>query len=159
MNGGAPVGYLTELGGVEAGAVRCLRLWCEGPDGKTEVWRGLAAALGPDRGRATLCAFEGLLGLLVDHGRRPLMRHDVGCKCLGADEATFANFVSAAASGQREDAMLMAMLLVRPDMSLPLTHLAQTFGLSLHRICGAARERQSVEMPMSHPGQPSKHVH
>ena len=35
--GGAPVGYVAELGPVEAGAVLCLRLWCDGPDSQSLV--------------------------------------------------------------------------------------------------------------------------
>ncbi len=51
--GGAPVGFVTELGPVEAGAVLYLRLWCDGPDAQTQVRTDFAAALGQKRGRLT----------------------------------------------------------------------------------------------------------
>ena len=132
--GGAPVGYVTELGPVEAGAVFYLRLWCDGPDAQAQVWNDFATALGPEGGRKALKAFECLCELCVRHGRRPLMRHHVTCKCLGADESCFANFIGYASEGEREDALLIATTLVRPDMAPSLVGLAQDFGLALRRM-------------------------
>lgn len=132
--GGAPVGYVGDLGPVEAGAVLYLRLWCEGPDAQTQVWNDFATALGPQNGKQVLTSFESLCDLCMRHGRRPLMRHHVACKCLGADESCFANFIGYASEGAREDALLMAMMIVRPDMAGPLVGLAEDFGLALRRM-------------------------
>ncbi|SMX44185.1 hypothetical protein [Actibacterium lipolyticum] len=132
--GGAPVGLLTELPDVEAGAVLYLRLWCEGAVSQAQVSDDFALALGMDHGRRALAAFEQLCDLCVRHGRRPLVRHQVTCKCLGADESCFANFISAAADGQREDAMLIATLLVRADVAPSLTALAEDVGIALKRM-------------------------
>lgn len=132
--GGAPVGFITELDGVEAASVIYLRLWSDGPDSQAHVWNDFATSLGPDQGRKALQSFESLCALCSRHGRRPLMRHSVQCRCLGADESCFANFVSAAAMGDREDAMLIATLLVRPDMAPLVVSLAADFGLALKRM-------------------------
>ena len=132
--GGAPVGYVTELGPVEAGAVLYLRLWCDGPDARAQVRDDFATALGTERGRKALKAFEYLCDMCVRHGRRPLMRHNVTCKCLGADESCFANFIGYATEGEREDALLIATTIVRPDMAPPLVGLAQDFGLALRHM-------------------------
>ena len=132
--GGAPVGYVTELGPVEAGAVLYLRLWCDGPDAQVQVWHDFANMLGPEHGRKALESFGRLYDLCVRHGRRPLMRHQVTCKCLGADESCFANFIGYASEGEREDALLIAMTIVRPDMAAPLVSLAQEFGLALRQM-------------------------
>lgn len=138
--GGAPVGYVAELGPVEAGAVLYLRLWCDGPDARAQVGSDLAMALGAEGGGQALRAFEGLCELCIRHGRRPLMRHHVTCKCLGADESCFANFVGYASEGAREDALLIAMTIVRPDMAHTLVNYAQDFGLALRRMAiGTAR--------------------
>lgn len=133
-SGGAPVGHLQDLGPIEAGAVVYLRLWCDGPDAQAQVWNDFATALGPQNGRRALASFETLCGLCVQYGRRPLMRHDVNCTCLGADESCFAIFVGTASEGEREDALLIAMTLVRPDMAPALVGLAQEFGLALRRM-------------------------
>lgn len=136
--GGAPVGFITELDGVEAASVIYLRLWCDGPESQASVGSDLEFSLGSDQGRRALNAFKDLCTLCAKHGRRPLMRHSVHCKCLGSDESCFANFIGAAATGQHDDAMLIATLLVRPDVAPLLTSLATDFGLALRRMKLAA---------------------
>ncbi|KMW59781.1 hypothetical protein AIOL_004765 [Candidatus Rhodobacter oscarellae] len=138
--GGAPVGYVAELGPVEAGAVLYLRLWCDGPEAQTQVWNDFVTALGHERGRSALKSFETLCDLCVQHGRRPLMRHHVTCKCFGADESCFANFVGYASEGEREDALLIATTIVRPDMAPALVGAAQDFGLALRRMAVKANQ-------------------
>lgn len=132
--GGAPVGLLTDLDGIEATSVRYLRLWDEGADAQALVWNDLATRLGTAKGSKALQCFEGLCALCSRHGRRPLKRHPVRCRCLGADEACFAAFIATAATGAREDAMLMATLLVRPDVAPLMASLAADFGLALLRM-------------------------
>ncbi|WP_413785633.1 hypothetical protein [Cognatiyoonia sp. IB215182] len=147
IRGGTPVGMMRDLCPISAAAVTYLRLWCGGPDQQSQVWNALASALGTARGRRALQAFEALFGICAAHGRRPLIRHAPQCKCVGSDEACFANFIATAADGAREDALLMATLLVRTDMAPVLTSLATDFGLALKRIDFAARP----EMPESRP--------
>lgn len=132
--GGATVGYLEELGPVESGAVRFLRLWCDGPESRNQVRHECAAALGADQGRLAVQSLEHLCDLCVSHGRRPLMRHHVACKCLGADEACFAHFIGYASEGEREDAFLLAATIVNPNMAPALVGLAQSVGLALRRM-------------------------
>lgn len=132
--GGAPVGFITELDSVEAASVIYLRLWCDGPEAQAQVWNDFASSLGIDHGRRAMKSFEALCALCCLHGRRPLMRHSVHCKCLGADESCFANFVAAAATGEREDALMLAMLLVRPDVAPLIASLAANVGLAFKRM-------------------------
>jgi len=129
--GSAPVGFIAELDDIEAAAVIYLRLWCDGPEAQATVWNDFASNLGSDRGRRALKSFEDLCSLCTRHGRRPLMRHSVHCKCLGSDEACFANFIATAATGEREDALLIATLLVPPDVAPVITALATDFGHAL----------------------------
>jgi hypothetical protein len=132
--GAAPVGFITELDGIEAASVIYLRLWSDGLDSRVSVWNDFVSSLGVDQGRKALKSFEDLCGLCTKHGRRPLMRHSVNCKCLGSDESCFANFIATAATGDRDDAMLIATLLVRPDVAPLITSLAANFGLALKRM-------------------------
>ena len=134
QRGGAPVGFITELGSIEAASVIYLRLWCNGPNSQTDVLKDFVSSLGASQGERAINAFEELCRLCAQYGRRPLMRHTVNCKCLGADEACFANFISAATDGNRNDAMLIATLLVRPDVAPLITELAANFGLALRRM-------------------------
>lgn len=132
--GGTPVGFVAELGPVEAGAVLYLRLWCDGPEAQAQISRDFATALGPDSGRSAVQSLETLCDLCVRHGRRPLMRHHVTCKCLGADESWFATFIGYASEGERDDAFLIATTMVRPDLAPALVGMAQDVGLALRQM-------------------------
>ncbi|MDG1472653.1 hypothetical protein [Pseudosulfitobacter sp. SM2401] len=132
--GGAAVGFITDLDGLQAATVIYLRMWNNGPDGQTNVWNDFASGLGVVQGKKALQSFEDLCRFCTDHGRRPLMRHGIDCKCLGSDEACFANFIATAATGEREDALLIATLLVRPDVAPLIVALATDFGLALKRM-------------------------
>jgi hypothetical protein len=149
MRGAAPVGHLLELPDVEQAAVACLRLWCDGTAAQARLWGDLAGALGPGHGRTALKALERLLDLIVTHGRRPLMRHGLDCRCVGGDECAFAHLVAAAAGGEREDALLMASLLVPPGLAPEAVELAGQFGLGLRRM--AVSYRPAAGAPEARP--------
>lgn len=147
--GAAAVGYMNDLGPVETAAVRYLRLWSDGPAAQTIVWNDFKSAFGPDDGRITLKSFEQLCGLCQRYGRRPLARHHVNCRMLGADESCFANFVALAADGEQEDAMLISTLLVRADFAPCIAALAAEVGLAFKRMCLSESKRtpQHFETP------------
>lgn len=143
--GAAPVGYLAELDPVEVTSVIYLRLWSDGGDGHAQMRCEFSAILGTDQGARALQSFEALCAACAAHGRRPLMRHSIGCKCLGADEACFAHFIATAADGDRDDAMLMATLLVRVDMAPVVASLATDVGLAFKRM--RLRSQRAVDQP------------
>jgi hypothetical protein len=134
MRGGVPVGALDELDPERRVTVMTLRRWCDGPASRAEVWTAAAQALGSDRGRHWLADFERMLGLLASFGRRPLVHHGAGCGCLGADESALAELIAAAGALEREDALLIAMVLVRPDMAPALVEFAGRVGRGLGRM-------------------------
>jgi hypothetical protein len=130
--GGAAVGRLAELPPLEARVVRCVRLWSGGPQGRAALGDELARRHG--NGAVGLArALDDLLGTTVRYARRPLMGHALDCPCAGSDECVFARFVALAAEGAREEAVLIATLIVRADVALGLTALAELVGLSLMR--------------------------
>lgn len=157
QRGGAPVGYIADLDAVEAGAVLFLRLWHDGVAGQSRVWSDFNRLLGPKAGQRALRSFEQLCGLCTQHGRRPLLRHEVMCKCLGADEACLAHFISASARGDREDAMLIATLLVRADVASSLVALAEAVGLALQRMTLEALPHGHTAGPRLSPVGPTLH--
>jgi hypothetical protein len=132
--GGAPVGFLTELDSIEAASVIYLRLWCDGPESQSKICTDFVDSLGGDQGRIAWQSFKELCNLCAKHGRRPLMRHALECNCIGSDESCFANFIATATDGEREDTMLIATLLVRPDVAPLIASLATSFGLALKRM-------------------------
>jgi len=153
--GGAPVGHIADLEGIEAASVIYLRLWCDGPKAQASMWDDFASSLGSGHADRALKVSEDLFDLCAKHGRRPLMRHAVSCRCVGADEACFANFIATAATGAREDAMLIATLLVRADVAPLVTALATDFGHALMRMTLAAprhmRPKNAATTIHSHP--------
>jgi len=132
--GGAPVGMIRDLDRVEAASVIYLRLWCDSVAGKAEIETDFTTILGEVEGRHAARSFLQLCELCTREGRRPLMRHATTCKCLGADEACFANLVATAAAGERADAMLIATLMVRPAKAGEMAELARDVGVALRRM-------------------------
>jgi hypothetical protein len=138
--GGATVGQIADLTPVEAASVLYLRMWGEGENGIRQIEHDFTTSLGINDGQAAFWAFESLCQNCTIYGRRPLMRHQLRCNCLGADESCFANLIGAAGEGAREDAALMASLIVRPDLALPLADLAQQVAIAFQRLIDAAPE-------------------
>ncbi len=99
------------------------------------------AALGTERGGKALNSFATLCELIVRYGRRPLMRHDRSCGCLGAAESCFANLIGCANEGERGDALLIATTIMRPDMARPVLDLAEECGLVLRRMAIGSERR------------------
>lgn len=143
--GGAPVGHIAHLGPVEAGAVMYLRLWSEGPFAHSQMREDFTVALGSARAQSAVKSFVDLCDLMSVHGRRPLMRHQVTCRCLGADEAWFANFIGYASEREREEAALIATMIVKAKVAPVLAGLAEDFGLALRSL--VAHGRTDVDAP------------
>ncbi len=127
--GAAAVGHVADLPPLERQVIRCLRFWCAGPDGQGALGRELSLRHGPVLAER----LAELLQLTATHARRPLLGHAIDCPCAGGDECVFARFVSLAAEGAREEAVLMAALIVRADLALCLAGLAEDVGLGLMR--------------------------
>jgi hypothetical protein len=132
--GGAAVGRLDELPPLERRVIRCLRLWCAGEAGQQALGEELARRHGPDSARRIAAGFSELVVATVRNARRPLMGHAVDCPCAGSDECVFARFVALSAEGAREEAVLIAALMVRADLALGLAALAEQVGLGLMRM-------------------------
>lgn len=139
--GGAPVGHLGELGAVEAATVIYWRLWAGGLKGQRRAKTDFCTALGDKAGTQAVDALAQIFDTCARHGRRPLMRHGLGCTCVGADESCIANLIGYASECRRDDAALIATILVTPDLCMHMAALAQTFGLALRRMALAPRRK------------------
>lgn len=143
--GAAPVAQLADLQDEEIWVVAAIRLWSEQEGaGNAALVEAVAGQVGSERGCRVLSLFNDLMALMADHARRPILRHKPSCSCVGTDEAVFVNFVSAATHGPREDAMLIATLLMRPDMAAIAVSLAQSLGLELRRGLARARSARRI---------------
>lgn len=145
--GAAPVAHVVDLPEDEAWMVAALRLWSlDDGAGTAALADAIAERIGRGRGDRFVSLFGDLMALVVDHTRRPMMRHKPDCPCVGADEAVFANFVAIATHGPREDAMLIATLFLRADVVPIAVSLAQTLGLELTRGLSVAVPKRNVTL-------------
>ena len=129
--GATPVARIDSLTPFEAWWLRALRL-CDGsPAEIRDLTEDMTARFGPYRTDRLLSRLGDLLSLIRDHGRRTLLTHHEACGCVGADEAVLTLFFQTAAFGEREDAMMIACLFLRPDVAPLAVSLAQSVGLDL----------------------------
>ena len=135
----------------EARVTAALRAWERGGAGaalpmlRARMTEAQAAAA-----TAALCDLAGLL--CISRRRAPAARVPADSR-LGADEALFARFVREAALGEREDALLLASLLVEAPALMAVTDAASRFGLHVHR--GVLNETRGL----TNPRPPAKTLH
>lgn len=141
--GSAVVGSLTEVAPWEAELIMSIRFWMDGAEGQSEVWSGFARRFGVDRGRAELQAFERLLSVLCTCARRPLMRHGLGCTCIGSDEAVLCALVREASRGDLAEASLLAGLLVPAGYAEQVALMAAQVGQTMRDMSARASVRTS----------------
>ena len=132
--GGATVGDLRAMDGARALAILMFRDWFEGGCGQARVADLFEEALGAAAGPVATDAFGACLDGLGRHARRPLVRHALQCNCVGADEAVFAQLLESAATGAREDAMMILSLIVPGDRGVLLLREAEAAGLAIMRV-------------------------
>ena len=134
IRGAAVVGQLTEVMPWEAELILNLRLWQDGATGQSQVWTAYANAFGAAKARVHMRSFERLLWMIETNMLRPLVRHGVACRCIGSDEAVFANMVRFASEGELHEASLIATLLVRPAHAEQVALLAGEVGAATREL-------------------------
>jgi len=132
--GARPVGYIDDLDAVQAGAVLYFRKWCNGKAARAEIQNEFRTFFGEQKGDQVAANFDLMCECFTHHARRTLLYHGLNCECLGSDEACLANFIWYAKNGDREDAMLLAANLVRPDIATVIVDLALNFALALKQM-------------------------
>ena len=144
MRGAFPVAAIDTLSGPEQLLVKAQRYWSGDAQGMARIARMLETRTGVQAAQTVLDGLEEMFTTLSRHGRRRLMRHKLACSCVSSDEAVFAHFVMLAATGEREDAMLVGALMVEGPLLLPFTEAARCAGLELMRA-DLARPRAIFE--------------
>ena len=126
--GGAAVAVLSQMEAWEACLVLNLRLWCTGPEGQAEARAEYMRALPGEEARRAWHGFDTLMRTIIDTAWRPMVRHDVGCSCVGSDECIFLHMVRTAAEGHLNDAALIATLMTGPAHAERIALLAGDVG-------------------------------
>lgn len=128
VRGGVAVGMLADMPPLERGVVQLLRQWCDGEAGRIAVAEDFTTIFGPEQAAIEVNNLAHLITLMVQMGRRPLMRHQTNCSCLGGDESAFAQMVAAATAGDRDDAMAFALTMLPPDIAYEAVQIAEYVG-------------------------------
>ena len=132
--GGAPVGRMDQLDLEEYTIIIFLRRWCDGEIIRTQLQKELIINLGYATGNQTFEYFKDLCELIFNHGRRALIRHKTNCICVGADESCFAQLILRAANNYKEDATLIALLLVPQHLTSETIALTTKIGTSIKKL-------------------------
>lgn len=128
--GTAPVGCVADLPPAEGWWIRAFRQW----GGETAALSAdMTGRFGAARAERILSRFGELMEILSLYARRPLAVQGAGSASLCSDEAVFALLCTTATHGAREDAMMIACLMVRPDVAPIAVSLAQGLGLEVER--------------------------
>jgi hypothetical protein len=125
--GAVPVGNVDLLPVLEQGAVHLLRHWCQDEEQRIQLAEDFTRTLGEARGAAAVTLLGHLVGLFAAHGRRPLMRHSLGC------------MVAAATAGDTEDAMAFALTMMPAHAAFAAVQAAGPLGqdiLAMARVMG-----------------------
>ena len=144
--GAAPVGTLADLHMLEQGAVVLMRQWCQDEQGRIAVAQDFTRALGED-GAQAVNLLAHLITLIVRYGRRPMMRHDLTCTCIGGDESAFAQMIAAAAAGDRDDAMAFALTMMPAEIAFEAVQTAGPLGLLIHATARALQTAPPPDLP------------
>lgn len=142
-DGAETVGWLERLPPTGVLVVWSVRRWLDGPEAQAEVWNAFATALGAERGRCALRAFEAYLGAIATAATRRLCRHAASCPCVGRDEADLAAIVSLAGRGEMAGAAEHAARIVPPER-LPAVLMAATELARLVAGCDVPRKEGSA---------------
>ena len=137
--GGSPVAVISDLSWEEHLVIYYFRCCFEGSEALLEVHEEFRFYLGTEIANKTIGALQFLFSKLQNNGRRRLVRHDLNCKCVGADENCFAQLVTRSTCVDKKDAILIGILLTDADLAPELVYAAEDFAagvIALLKIIG-----------------------
>lgn len=129
-----PAAWLRELSRTERDVIAILRRWRLGSKDQAEFRALLNQHLGSVHARQTQDALEMLLTTCQQTARHSLSVQPPDCETVSFDEVNLAKMVVCAAQNRREDAMMIACMMLRPDASPLAVASAQALGLGLARL-------------------------
>ena len=137
--GGSPVAVISDLSWEEHLVIYYFRCCFEGSEALLEVHEEFRFYLGTEIANKTIGALQFLFSKLQNNGRRRLVRHDLNCKCVGADENCFAQLVTRSTCVDKKDAILIGILLTDADLAPELVYAAEDFAagvIALLKVIG-----------------------
>ena len=139
IKGGSPVAVISDLSWEEHLVIYYFRCCFDGSEALLEVHEEFRFYLGIEIANKTIGALQFLFSKLQNNGRRRLVRHDLNCKCVGADENCFAQLVTRSTYADKKDAILIGILLTDADLAPELVYAAEDFAagvIALLKVIG-----------------------
>ena len=134
IKGGSPVAIMSDLSWEEHLIIYYFRCCFEGSQALLEVHEEFSFYLGAEQADKTLGALHFLFRKLQNSGRRHLVRHDLNCKCVGADENCFAQLVTRSSNNDKRDAILIGILLSNADIAPELVYAAEDLAVGVRSL-------------------------
>ena len=134
IKGGSPVAIMSDLSWEEHLVIYYFRCCFEGSDALIEIHKEFSFYLDTETANKTIQALQFLFRKLQNNGRRRLVRHDLNCKCVGADENCFAQLVIRSTYRDKKDAILIGVLLTDADLAPELVYAAEAFAVGVQAL-------------------------
>ena len=99
-----------------------------------EIHEEFSFYLGAETANKTMGALQFLFTKLQNSGKRRLVSHDLNCKCVGADENCFAQLVTRSTNTDKNDAILIGILLTDADLAPELVSAAEDFAQGVQAL-------------------------
>ncbi|PZX16211.1 hypothetical protein LX81_02062 [Palleronia aestuarii] len=135
--GALPVGLIDEADAITRSAIILLRCWCTGGESRKHIAAQFRDVLPAEAARDAVRDFDALMELTLAAARRPLMRHELDCRCMGGDENAFAQMIVAGAAGDHDDALLFACVLMTGPAAFEAGRLSIALGQPFLRLATA----------------------
>ena len=134
IKGGSPVAIMSDLSWEEHLAIYYFRCCFVGSEALLEIHEEFRFYLGTETANKTIGALQFLFAKLQNGGRRRLVSHDLNCKCVGADENCFAQLVTRSTYTDKNDAILIGILLTDADLAPELVYAAEDFAQGVQAL-------------------------
>ena len=132
--GGSPVAVISDLSWEEHLVIYYFRCCFDGSEALLEVHEEFRFYLGIEIANKTIGALQFLFSKLQNNGRRRLVSHELNCKCVGADENCFAQLVTRSTYTDKNDAILIGILLTDADLAPELVYAAEDFAQGVQAL-------------------------
>ena len=140
IKGGSPVAIMSDLSWEEHLVIYYFRCCFVGSEALLEIHEEFSFYLGTETANKTIGALQFLFTKLQNSGRRRLVSHDLNCKCVGADENCFAQLVTRSTYADKNDAILIGILLTDADLAPELVYAAEDFAQGVQALLNIISE-------------------
>jgi len=140
IKGGSTVAIMSDLSWEEHLVIYYFRCCFVGSEALLEIHEEFSFYLGTETANKTIGALQFLFTKLQNSGRRRLVSHDLNCKCVGADENCFAQLVTRSTNTDKNDAILIGILLTDADLAPELVYAAEDFAQGVQALLNIISE-------------------